>query len=355
MKHLKPWQHLWISDTNPHEDGEDFWAYKTWYKQRLQDEASMREDMSKKKIPAEKFEGLLRQKREFRKSLKLIEIFLEDNIFLSEGARVSLMEQYEDDPGEYARNVEGRWIKGHGKIGMHFADIFVEDLHKVGSDDPNVGDGIDIDATTFELPAGWDLGDVNHSWHALEKRLFEGAAAWCVLEEHVLIDTQISISEFTGEVMEKMDALQRDHHRTFLWTHWSDSSSIDVWKASGEGGSQAVEVEAASGGRIILEAVTKPKYSVRARVKLLQYFLRKNRLFVAHRCKATIEMLWHCSRGKAKDEYVLENRYKHPFDSLTYAIFMETLRDPDSAYLIGNKPKPRSSNNVTFVDGLPGI
>jgi hypothetical protein len=75
-------------------------------------------------------------------------------------------------------------------------------------------------------------------------------------------------------------------------------------------------------------------------------------LFVALRCQQTIEMFWHCSRGKAKDEYVLQNKFKHPFDSLSYVVFMETLADPDSAYLIGNKPKIRSQSGVTFSDCL---
>jgi hypothetical protein len=98
--------------------------------------------------------------------------------------------------------------------------------------------------------------------------------------------------------------------------------------------------------------VVKPKYSVRARVKLLQFLLRKERINVAFRCPLTIEMFWHLTRGTTKDEYVLSNRFKHPFDSLSYPIYMETLADPDSAYLLNNKPKPRSDDGVKFVDSL---
>lgn len=354
MKHLKPWQHLWIADTNPHEDGEDHWIYKVWYQQRIQDERDLRAEMAKKRIPADKMDKLVHQKLEFRKSLKLIEIFLDDNTFLSEGQRVALMEQYDGDIGEYARNVDGKWVKGHGSIGKFFADIFSESIHVIGSDDPNVGDGIGISSTTFELIDGWDLGDVNHSWHALEKSLFEGQSIWNVLDEHVSIDSQVSISEYTLEVLEKMDAINRDYGRQFIHQHWSDSSSIDVWKSSGEGGSQAMEVEAASGGRIILEPVIKPKYSVKARVRLLRFLIRKQRLFVAFRCQRTIEMFWHLTRGTTKDEYVLSNRYKHPFDSLSYPIYMDTINDPDAAFLLNNKPKPRVSG-IKHVDCLPGV
>jgi hypothetical protein len=347
MKHLKPWQHLWIADTNPHEDGEDHWIYKTWYEHRIQNEADIRAEVMKKTKDPVQVEKLVRQKVEFRKSLKLIEIFLEDNIFLPDGDRISLMEQYDGDPGEYARNVEGKWVKGHGNIGKHFVDVFSEAIHVVGSDDESVGGFIDVNPLTDTLLTCWDLGDVNHAFHILEKQIVDNTAIWCVLDEHVVIDTQMSVTEFTLECLQKLMDIEAHYGRRFLNVDWSDSSSTDVWKSSGEGGSQAVEVEAASGGRFRLQGVVKPKHSVRHRVKILKYLLKRERLFVSKRCQATVDMFWNVSKGKADDEYVLRNKYKHPFDSLSYGIYMSVLEDPESAFLMSSKPRPRGQG-VTF-------
>jgi hypothetical protein len=361
MKHLKPWQHLWIADTNPHEDGDEHWIYKTWYKQRLQDADSIRIEVEKKVKDPEKVTLAVRQKLEFRKSLKLIEIFLDDNIFLAEGERIALTEQYDGDIGEYERNVEGKWVKGHGNIGKHFADVFSEDIHVVGSEDPNVGTAIDLDPMTMDIINGWDLGDINHAYHMLEKRVpvydpnisdsDNRLAIWCVLDEHVIIGERTTIAEFAIDVLEKRQKLESHYRRAFQWIDWADSSSTDVWRASGEGGSQAVEVEAVSGGAIQLQGVSKPKYSVKARVRLIRFLLRKQRIFVAKHCVKTIEMFYHLSKGTKQDEYVMENQYKHPFDSLSYPIYMETMKDPESMFLLSNKPKLRSSG-VTFVPGI---
>ena len=339
MKHLKPWQHLWIADTNPHEEGDDHWIYKVWYKQRLQDEKSIREELSEKHLSGAELEKAVNLRVTFRKSLCLIEIFLPDNIYLPEGNKVALMEQYSDDEGEYSRNVDGLWVKGHGRLGCHFSQYFHEHLHIVGSSDPNDGDRSDLGQTTVDLITGWDIGDVNHSFHVIEDRLIDNVKCWIVHEEHVCIGQQITVAEFTIEVLEKMMALQSFHNRSFPWKkHWSDSSSTNVWRSAGDGGSQAVEVEAASAGRIILDPVRKPKNSVRSRVRLIQFLLRQGRLFVSHRCRATIEMLYHCKRGSGDNEFVAQDRHKHPFDSLSYPIYEEMLNDPDSTFNLSMKP-----------------
>lgn len=351
MKHLKPWQHLWIGDTNPHEDGEDHWIYKTWWTQRLQDEKDVRAEMKKDGVFESKLEETLKDKMAFRRSLKLIEIFLDDNIFLEHGHKVALMEQYNGDTGEFARNVNGQWVKGHGRLGAHFANYFFDNQHIVGGNFE--GDSIDLPPATTDLICGWDIGDVNHSWHAIESREIDGVMCWCIHEEHVIIGQELTVSEFTMEVMEKMEGLQSLHARTLPWrTHWSDSSSLDVWKSSGSGGSQSVEVETTSQGRIrLLPAL---KHSVKSRVRLLQYLLRKNRLFVAHRCERTIQMFRCCCRGSSDGEYVMNNEHKHPFDSLTYAIYMEVMHNPEMAYVLGGKPKAVKSG-VTFKRMLGSV
>lgn len=352
MKHLKPSQHLWIADTNPHEDGEDHWIYKQWYVDRIRSEESFRDEINQ--LPATRrpkdaeFDKLVRNKIAYRKALELIEIFLDDNTFLDEGQRLALEEEEAIDPGQFARNVEGRWVKGHGNIGCHFADVFVPNFHVIGSDDAGVGDSIDIARDTIEMITGWDTGSINHSAHVLERRLIQNRAFWMVHEENVCIGDRISTSEFALEMLAKMDGMERFYSRMFHWTHWSDNSA-DVWRPSGDGTTDAMEIEAATGGRIQLQMVIKPKYSVRARVRMLRFLLKQNRIFVAAKCVHTIEMLLHCARGKSETEYVLENQFKHPFDSLTYPIYMEAMRDPDPEFYLGGD-RPRSvQRDVTFI------
>lgn len=353
MKHLKPSQHLWIADTNPHEDGEDHWIYQQWYVDRLRTEESFRNELNA--LPAtrrpkdEEFEKLIRNKIAYRKALQLIEIFLDDNTFLDEGQRLALEEEEAIDPGQYARNVEGRWVKGHGNIGKHFADVFFEDLVVIGSNDNNVGDAIDIAGDTFELISGWDTGEINHSAHILERRIISSRAFWIVHDENVVISDRISTSEFALEMLAKMEGMEKFYNRMFHWTHWSDNSA-DVWKSAGDGGTAAMEIEAATGGRVELQMVIKPKYSVRARVRMLRYLLKQGRIFVAKRCVRTISMLYNCARGSTESAYVMENEHKHPFDSLTYPIYMQALIDPDPEFYLGGNRPQAVQRDVVFMD-----
>ena len=111
-----------------------------------------------------------------------------------------------------------------------------------------------------------------------------------------------------------------------------------------------MEIEAASGGRIELQMVVKPKYSVRARVRMLRFLLKQGRIFVAKRCVRTIAMLYNCSKGSTESTYVLENEHKHPFDSLTYPIYMEALKDPDPEFYIGGSRPQAVNREVAFLD-----
>lgn len=352
MKHLKPWQHLWIADTNPHEDGEGHWIYQQWYVDRIRTEDSFRTELQRlpaiKRLAADKFEEAVRKKLAYRKALKLIEIFLDDNTFLDEGQRLALEEEESVDPGQFARNVEGKWVRGHGNVGKHFSGLFFEDLHVIGSEDSNVGDSIDILPSTMQMITSWDTGDINHSAHILERRLINERSYWMIHDECISIGERLSTPDFAREMLERIQNIEGHYTRKFDWTHYSDSSA-DIWRSFGEGSTGAMEIESATGGLVKLEMVLKPKHSVRSRVKLLKLLLKQNRIFVAKRCRATMEMFYNCSKGKAETEYVIENEHKHPFDSLTYAIYMEALKDPDPEFYSGN-PRPRSVNrDVMFL------
>lgn len=311
MMHLKPWQHLFVGDTNPAEEGEEHWAYKLWFQHKYEDE----ED--EKDIGAQ----------EFKKSLRLIEFFLEDNPWLSDGELRRIRNLYKNDPGEKAREVDGLWVKGHGNRGKHFADLYAPHLHVVGGTDDE-GDQIDLLPTTTTLFSGWDIGaGVNHAALALERRMYNVGgmdwSVWCVLDELVYIAEQIQVRDFAIQFLALVKAIEARAKKRFSWTHWSDDTALNVFRNSGAG-LDALEVQLATKGEIILQGVTKPEGSVRNRVKILRRLLKENRIFISSRCKAVQEMLKECSQGTTQKEYVAWNKHKHVFDALTYPILIES-------------------------------
>lgn len=301
MIHLHPWEHLWIGDTNPDEDGEDSWIYKLWWGERLDKNHSM---------------------PEFRDMLRLIEVFPEDNPYVTKAQLKMVAALYADDPQGYARNVLGQWVKGTKKRKKHFADLYIPEVHVVGQTDE---DAIKISPNTTDMIGTWDLGNsINSSAHLLEKRIISNLDYWYVHDEVVAVDDQISTEQFTQFVLAKIDSIEQFYEKKFGWRHWSDDSSLTVFRAA-SGSFDYQIVMAASGGRIVLQAVNKPHESVAARVRLLRQLLRERRIFIAKRCHHTQQMLLECAKGTQESKFVAENEFKHAFDSLTYGIYMESL------------------------------
>jgi phage terminase large subunit len=316
MTHLRRDQHMWIADTNPSDQGEDSWIYEYWYRNRM------------KKWDKDK-------DQKFWNQLALHEIFLPDNPFNTDDDVDELEALYADDPDGYERNVQGKWVKSGSSKGKHFSGVFNEYTHVIGGGDD--GDAIDISPNTIDLFTGWDIGDVNHSAHILEKLLVNDKPLWLVHDEQVVIGDHVSTTDFTLEFLDKMDKLQEYYKKDFLWRHWSDDSAINAYRAS-SGSYDYLDVLAASQNRIMLEAAIKPDGSVRTRVKLLRQLLRENRIFVAARCKATIRMLKECKKGSAENKFVEHNEHKHPFDSLTYPLLMESIED---LVMVSHRPTAR--------------
>lgn len=293
MVHLKYEAHQWFADCNPAEEGEDSWIYKTWYQERIQKD---------------------HPKPDFQKGLGLIEIFLADNPFLDPREVSELEGLYSSDPGEYDRNVLGKWTKGHGNIGKHFSDLIIPEIHFVE-------DSIDLASSTIELFTGWDLGSVNHAACILERRFIKEVAHWMVLEELVVIGDHVSTSEFAYEFYEKMLAIEAFYGKTFIWKHWSDDTAINVYRP-GIDGYDAAEVLKATNGKVDLEGVDKPDGSVKESIRMIRRMIRENRLFVGKNCPRTIDMLLELKQGGTKP--VDDTEYKHPFDALRYPIYMES-------------------------------
>ena len=319
MMHLEPWQHLWISDTNPSEEGEESWIYRKFIS-RVDDRLD---------------DGSLPD-TEYNRSIHHIHFDLKDNLSLTK-EKIALREaHYRDDPGEKARDFEGRWVKGHGNRGKHFADIFSRSIHVIGDMDGG-DDSIELAKSTDKLITGWDLGSsVNHAAGIIEKRMVlspDRKREWSVfsiIESYAYIHEQMGLSELTAAMLRMMDDLETDYAKQFGWTHWSDDSAITTWRPSSESFDYQ-EILLHSNNRIMLSGVPKPNNSQHARVRLVRRLLRERRLFVAAKCAEVIEMFEELSQGASIKEFIKWNRFKHIFDWISYVLFMENAEDLEVA------------------------
>jgi hypothetical protein len=316
-------QQQFIADTNPAVEGEDSWIYQLWYVRVRQKQAPADFvagiDSQNKKRQIEDPDAPVRDPQtewdNYRRQFRLIEVFLEDNPFLGDnelselvGSNVGL------NPGDYDRNVLGKWSKGFGHRGKLFSDIIMESLHFVAP-------AIDIDASTGELFGGWDIGGVNNAFVILEQKFYMDKPVWCVIDEVVTIDEKISTEQFTFQCLDKIVKLEEFYKRTFQWTHWSDDTALNVFRPGSQDGYDAAIVHRASGGLIDLQAADKPKTSVDTGIGIIRRLIRENRFYVGKNCTKTIDMLLNVSEGKNKP--VDDSEHKHPFDALRYPIFME--------------------------------
>lgn len=318
MVHLKPWQHLWIADTNPSPDGDEAWQYKFFY---LRDWSVVQNQDEKKKAELDKHIERL------KKALVLVEIFLEDNLALTPEEIAVRHALHAGDPGEYDRDVLGKWTKGSGGKNKHFADLFSREIHMI-EEDPAKEQFIELAPTTSELLTGWDLGSsINHGVAFLEKRIvnMDGKdwAVWCALREIESIGEQFQLQEI-GELALAIieDDLQKVYKRPLGWRHWTDDSAMNVFRPTGEG-YDYLEILAATKGKIAMQGVHKPKGSVETRIRLLRRLLREKRFYVSSQCPRIMAMLENAARGTKADDKVTGN-FKHIFDAVTYPIFMES-------------------------------
>ncbi len=296
MPHLPFEAHQWIMDSNPSDEGPDSWIYKLWYEERVRND---------------------HPKPEFQKNLHLIEMSFRDNPWLKQEERDELEGTYCDDPTGHDRYVNGNWVIAGNARGPIFLDVLLPRHFPEGS--------IDVAESTHELFTGWDLGNVNNSFHIIEKRVVDGGSVWLILEELVTVGEQISTSEFTLMALEKMRMVEAHHGRKFRWMHWSDSSALTTYRA-GTDGYDATEVLKASEGQINLVGADKPSGSVKTCIKIIRRLLIENRLYVGTNCPQTIAMLRKIRsgpKGGADDS----GGHIHAFDSMRYPIYMEERQD----------------------------
>ena len=317
MPHLRFDQHQFIADTNPSDDGEDFWGYKLWYEERAMEN---------------------HPKPNFQKNLDLIELFIEDNPFLDQQQIEELEGAYSDDPSGMERMRYGKWIKGGGKAEKHFADVFNPHMHIIGSRE-ECGNydmaAIKIPDQVDELIGGWDLGMTNNAACGMARVIFNNVSYWMILFEVCYIGVEKSTDEFTKEMMEQMWKLEKHYKKKFHWRHWSDDTAINVYRPTADtydylqvrnSSSDWLKTHKESKLPIIeLMPVNKPSQSVRTRVQMVRSLIRSQRMFVGYNCPHMIEMFKGLTKGSKAKEFVdPRSRLKHAFDCMSYVVFSES-------------------------------
>ena len=307
-----------VIDTNPEAPGEDHWIYQLFYKFRKLDETQLADFIGDKPISVS--DMMVRQK-----TLGLVEVFVSDNLALTESDLIELKTKYAHSPELWDRYYLGKWTAAAGD-GL-FYDVFRPAIHLKGEmetpinrDPPMLVPADDC----YELITGWDLGVSNHAFTMMERFYWPNAKGvqvpnFSVIDELVMLHSDASIEDFTESVLEKMDFWESYLGRTLHWTHFSDRSAFD-FKESISQRRQHVEVYLASKKRIKLVAVEKGDGSVRQRIEITRRLLFEDRIqFSKTRCPQTIMAVQSIKKGK-NTPVDRASEYKHAWDALTYPL-----------------------------------
>jgi hypothetical protein len=293
-------EHLMICDTNPADEGQKSWIYKLFY---------------------------IREEPEaFRKTLHLLEFSLADNIYLTEERRQEIRDSFAYDPDLYARMAEGRWTEALSD--SLFGDVFKYSIHVASSDGPDP-EILVPEENCVELQTGWDFGFANPA-AVISEKVFPFSttketerSVFKFIDELVYIGEEVTVSEFTEEMVQKMDYWERIIGKPVHWQHWSDRSAFDMLEPISNR-YQYEEVYAASGGRIKLDAVDRRPGSVGQRIRLWRKMLfQKRLLFSEEKCPRLITMNQAIARGKTAYSIAKNCEHKHPFDAASYLVSRE--------------------------------
>ena len=214
---------------------------------------------------------------------------------------------------------------------------------------PSNGSHVLRDGGEVELLAGWDLGDVNHGWAALQPwEDCAGRLCFDIVEELLILGGRVTVDAVTKTIhKERMPGLAELAGFPLAWSHYSDSSAMLFQSSANRGDAvptdddltDAATVSAVSDGEITLigaSAVKKPTWQ-RRRVNLLRQLLAERRLRVSAHCTGVIEMFTKLRRDTSDrpSTYLAPGQVvKHLFDAVSYPIAMrliDQLSDPPSA------------------------
>jgi phage terminase large subunit len=313
-------QMMWLADTNPGDDGEDEWYYQLFEVERTMESVP---DWCKTPADIERF-------RKRQKELSVHNIYLNDNIFLTQDEIDDVINSHAHDPDLYARYVEGRYVKASGD--GFFSALFKPAVHIMGNcQRPNRSEWevITLDETAISVDVGWDIGDRNTAVAFVysvpdEKKINE----YYIVDEVVVLDDQVSLDAIVDAVIQKMDALEKQVGHPLKFFHWSDTSSF-AKRISAEN-TEAMLVHHISHGRITLNPSTKWSGSLNDGISMFRRLFFENRLKISAHCFQMIQAIRGLKPERARGsgvQKIAENFAKHSWDAARYAINMRESRD----------------------------
>lgn len=306
-------QMMWLADTNPGDDGEDEWYYKIFHTERLMEGAP---DWCKSPADIERF-------RKRQGEMAMIEIFLNENPFISQDVIDEVISTHSHDVDLYARYVEGRYVKASGD--GFFSNVFKPTIHVMGNcSRPNRTEWeiLTVPPETVQVDVGWDLGDMNTAIEFVyavqdEKKRNE----YYVIAEIVVQNDNVSLEAITQAALDVMDDLEAKVGHPLKFNHWSDTSSFNKKLSARD--TEAMLVRNISKGRISLSPVEKYQGSVNDGVSMFRRLLFENRLFFSAQCFYIITAIRSLkpvrSRGTGVQK-VPDNIHTHPWDALRYVL-----------------------------------
>lgn len=314
MPHLKPEDHLFLADTNPDLDlGQRSWIYQLWYELLSAED----DELDPKYLP-------------LKRSLKLIEFTIDDNLSLSQAKKDDLLSGFAHDEDLVAAYYYGKWVTA--STDALFYKVFRSNLHVIGEiASPTNPEPLMMvpEPNCSRLGGGWDLGTTTNNAMALIENVMikqgdKEVVAFKILDELVTINMDVQTEDFVEAVMKKRNFWEKLIGKEIQWVDWSDRSA---WSFKTDQTNllhhQAVYV--ASGGKIQFMGTPKPPGSVRQRIDLFRKLLFEGRIFINNdRCPATVQMCKSIKPGKSSLEPIQKGSiHKHIFDAITYYISME--------------------------------
>lgn len=343
-----------LCDTNPPEDGDASWIYEFFHAQRTM----RREDYPKfwdDSMVAE-FKDIQRQKTVYR-------FLREDNPYADKQMMAEVAAMYMADEDEYNRMIKGEYSSVRKTL--IFRGSFDRNLHVFGSAEsanedewevmtPSNSASVERDGGDISMLCGWDPGDVNHSWHAIQPwRNSNNDLCFDILDEFVVTDKTMRLEDLTAEVMRKMKLLEAWlPTEKFFWKHYSDSS-VFKFEASAGTDEAMVQTDADMTDAAVIRRASKGEIELigagavknagwqRKRCNLLVQLLNERRIRISANCTETIQMFNKLRRPKTemRGHYIApDQKTKHPFDSLSYAISMMLIDQ-----LVNESDQPRTS------------
>lgn len=347
LRNVVPFEHERLfCDANPPAEGKESWLYKTFYINRL---------LTPDEFPAYWDEDTRRDVLLMQKDMEVFEYELDDNIFLDPGQKAAVRATYAHDKDDYDRFVLGKWIDIKSPD-VVFKQVWVPNIHVVGSAEgpeenwqvlaPSNGSNVVRQGGLPLLAGGWDPGEVNHAWVALQPwRSADDEPGFDILEELLIRKhdddvVAMPVATMAEKVIELRDGLREFAGFDVTWEDYGDSSSLRArthatkqdWQAM-PGDDEMIDaaiISAVSGGDIRIigaSAVKKPGWQ-RRRVNFIADLLKANRLRVSAHCKHTIAMFEHLKKAsdpRAKTYLDPTQEWKHIFDALSYPICMMCL------------------------------